>query len=115
MPSVEQCLSESWMITDDCLRKCVQSQCTGATVTCGDFFTRQKCGEKRGDGRIGGFVFKGPQSCKIPSSEVQWCDLPIASSCRARAMVHELAHTCGWHDGDGHGVPGNSGADECSY
>jgi hypothetical protein len=29
-------------------------------------------------------------------------------------LVHELAHTCGWHDGDvGKGVPGDTGFFTC--
>jgi len=112
LPSVEQCLGVSWSITDDCLRKCVQAQCKGATVKCGDAYTELKCIPK-GNGRVGGFVPPRGQTCSIPWDEVNWCDLPLSSHCRARAMVHELAHTCGWHHKDGHGVPGDHGEDSC--
>jgi hypothetical protein len=39
--------------------------------------------------------------------------LDLSRRCRAQAMVHELAHSCGWHHGDGQGVPGDEGTLPC--
>ena len=69
IPSVEQCVGKSWVITDDCLRKCVQAQCKGATVACDDFYTEAKCAPKKNGDRVAGFVIKGSQSCTSPRND----------------------------------------------
>ena len=37
--------------------------------------------------------------------QVYWCETPMPDYCATIWMVHELAHTCGWRDGDVGKVP----------
>jgi hypothetical protein len=41
--------------------------------------------------------------------EVYWCEEAAGADCRVSAMVHELAHSCGWEHREGKGVPANEG------
>lgn len=114
VPTVEECRAAAESVDDTCLRECIQLQCSGVLVKCSDYI-QQKCrddGKKR-RGDIGGFVFRGAQTCRQPKEEIYWCELPMSDKCRAQTMVHELAHSCGWNHGDGHGVPGDSGELRC--
>jgi hypothetical protein len=54
-----------------------------------------------------------PTSCEHPLKEVNWCEQSASRECRARAMVHELAHSCGWKHYQGLGVPGDDGLLPC--
>jgi hypothetical protein len=51
-----------------------------------------------------------PQSARV---HVRWCEEKATPDCRAKAMVHELAHSCGWSHGQGLGVPGDDGFLRC--
>jgi hypothetical protein len=101
----------------DCLRQCVQLQCTGVKINCGSAEIQKKCKDKSGEGIVAlGYVVRfsdRPTSCSSPSNEVNWCEVPSSRDCRAKAMVHELAHSCGWHHDQGLGVPGNDGELPC--
>jgi hypothetical protein len=114
LPTVEECREAAEVITEPCLKNCVMSQCAGAKIQC-DAKALKKCQELgRGrEGPTGGFVTAGKQTCEQPRQEINWCELTLPRRCRAQAMVHELAHSCGWHHVDGQGVPGGKGHMEC--
>lgn len=109
---MEQCQAVARGISHECLRGCVMLLCTGVKIRCGEY-ARERCGQPREKGKVGGYVIPGPQDCEIPRNEIQWCQLPLSSRCRAETMVHELAHACGWHHRGGYNVPGNDGELEC--
>jgi len=53
-------------------------------------------------------------SCEKPTHEVRWCHFKkFKGNCAAQALLHELAHTCGWDHGQKKNVPGDSGVIEC--
>lgn len=112
LPTVEQCKAVARAIGHDCLRGCVMLQCTGVKIKCGEY-ARERCQQPRDLGKVAAYVDPGPRDCEIPRNEIRWCELPLSMSCRAEVMVHELAHACGWHHGDGYGVPGNEGNLSC--
>jgi hypothetical protein len=116
VPSVEDCQAVADRIEDFCLKSCVIRMCRGdANITCDDV-VQTECVErsaKHGKDDVGGFVRRGPQTCEMPTEELNWCQLPRTPPCQARIMVHELAHACGWHHLDGKGVPGNEGSVRC--
>jgi hypothetical protein len=49
----------------------------------------------------------------FPTNETHWCEEEAGQDCRVRAIVHELAHSCGWDHHHGRGVPGNEGVIVC--
>ena len=60
----------------------------------------------------GGFAKLG--CLENPTHEVGWCHFnKFKGKCGAQALLHELAHTCGWNHGDDKGVPGDSGELSC--
>src|SRR5215210_4489677 len=99
LPSVEECQEAAATIRDPCLRNCVIQQCRLAKPAC-DAATKQGCAERSrlhsNRGQTGGYTDRGPQTCKEPVQEIHWCELPLSRKCRADAMAHELAHSCGW-------------------
>jgi hypothetical protein len=114
LPTVEECQEVARNIDNDCLRECVLAQCAGAKINCNEFTHRKCMRDSRGRrGMIGGYVYPGEQTCQRPEEEIYWCELPRSRRCRAEIMVHELAHSCGWHHGDGQGVPANNGDLKC--
>lgn len=48
-----------------------------------------------------------------PVKEVYWCEESLGEDCRVKAMIHELAHSCGWEHKQGMGVPANQGDVTC--
>ena len=114
VPTVEECLDAAATIENVCLRPCVERQCSGAKVACDENIVKKcnRLNESRRD-KVGGWVERKDQTCKAPRSEIAWCQVPMSRQYRAKAMVHELAHSCGWKHGEGQGVPGNSGSLEC--
>jgi hypothetical protein len=116
-PSVEECQgAASRLITEHCLRDCIIDQCRKAVPNCNAKAVAE-CARRSSehvDGKTGGFVPLGPQTCLLPGNEVNWCQLDQSPDCQAYSMVHELAHMCGWHDGEaGFGVPGEGGSFLC--
>jgi hypothetical protein len=114
VPTIEECQAEAGFIEDPCLKNCVLKQCSGAKVVCNEH-VQQKCqflNQQKGS-KIGGYVERKEQDCLIPKDEIGWCQIPMSRQCRTKAMVHELAHSCGWKHGEGHGIPGNNGRLQC--
>lgn len=101
-------------ITNECLRGCVRMQCTGIKVNC-DEYVKKECRNHSSEGISPfGYVYRTSETtCGKPVGEVNWCELPGSRECRARAMVHELAHSCGWAHNQGMGVPSNDGFITC--
>jgi hypothetical protein len=115
VPTVEECRAVARGITDECLAGCVRLQCAGIQVNC-DEYARESCKRDREAGleTLGYVKMTGKTSCTTRLSEVNWCeDATVSRECRARGMVHELAHSCGWDHGQGHGVPGDDGKLVC--
>lgn len=56
-----------------------------------------------------------PGTCDQPTHEIKWCHLKEfqTGQCGADAVLHELAHTCGWKEYEEKGVPGNTGVIQC--
>jgi hypothetical protein len=119
LPTVEACLASAQVITDACLKKCVEMQCTGIKINCRSEIVQKSCAAKNNPdaGTVAlGYVERfsdTPTSCDSPSKEVNWCEEKASPDCRAQAMVHELAHSCGWRHGQGLGVPGDDGFLRC--
>ncbi len=113
LPTVEECQAAAQVIAHPCLRECVEKQCAGIKVNCGSEEVQRSCRKQSSEGLMAlGFVVRfsdKPTSCMSPSGEVNWCEQPASRDCRARAMVHELAHSCGWLHDQGLGVPGDDG------
>lgn len=113
LPTVEECQLAAQSITHVELRQCVESQCSAIQINCGSKDIQEKCREKNG---ALGYVERPSHvqpSFKQPLKDVNWCEEPASRDCRAKAMVHELAHSCGWHHGQGLGVPANNGLIQC--
>jgi len=114
LPTVEECRGAATVIEDDCLRECVMAQCAGAKVNCGeDVSQRCRAKSQQRSKAVGGFVVMGEQTCRLPRNEINWCQRPMPRPCRAKAMAHELAHSCGWMHGDGMNVPADTGTLKC--
>ena len=120
LPTVEECQAAAQVITDPCLKKCVEVQCSGVKVNCRSEQIQKDCAAKsnRAEGIVAlGYVARfsdTPTSCEQPSKTVNWCEEPASRECRAKAMVHELEHSCGWRHGQGFGVPGDDGFLPCT-
>ncbi len=115
LPTIEECRTAAMVITDECLRGCVQMQCAGVKVNCSEYIQKE-CKKHSSEGISPfGFVYRTSEtSCEKPVGEVNWCELPEENrECRAKAMVHELAHSCGWAHNEGLGVPSNDGYIQC--
>lgn len=121
MPSKEECQHEAdRLITDDCLKTCVITQCsTGQNVCAAD--TMAQCAKRTSEVReetknpnatIAGYVpppeLRG-QTCTHPYPAVNWCQVSQPQRCQVLTMLHERAHACGWKHNDGQGVPGDEG------
>ena len=108
--SCETCAQKAGSITSETLRNCVIKQCLSQStkLRC-DPESKQKaeCGPVSDDLK-GGATPKGGSAGK-PVKTVLWCEVPLSDECQTRLLVHELAHSCGWKEGGGHGVP--DGAD----
>lgn len=116
VPTVEECQVGAMQITDECLRGCVHAQCAGIKIKCSEYIQKE-CKKNSEDGTLPpfGYVYRlSDTSCENPVGEINWCELPEENrKCRADAMVHELAHSCGWAHGEGLGVPSNDGFIQC--
>lgn len=115
-PTVEECQAAATQITNECLRGCVLAQCAGIKVKCSEYIQKE-CEKNSEDGTLPpfGYVYRlSDTSCEKPVGEINWCELAEEDrECRAKAMVHELAHSCGWAHYDGFGVPSDDGLIQC--
>jgi hypothetical protein len=114
LPTVEECKQAAIALTNSLLRECVLMQCGCIRVNCGDN-VKAEC-KARSDARdepVAGYVERKGQTPQAPRGEIAWCEVPLIPSCRTLAMVHELAHSCGWRHYEGGDVPGNNGRLSC--
>ena len=115
VPTVEECRATAGAITDERLWDCVWQQCECVSVNCSEAI-REECRlKKMREGKaVMGFTFQPQFTTPFhPVREVNWCEEPVSRECRAKAMVHELAHACGWKHQMGGGVPGDDGELRC--
>lgn len=112
IPSVQECHEAAESISEELLRICVQGQCGNIQVKCSER-TRLQCQE---DNRIHGFTMLaytpspnhyGTLNYFFPIGETHWCEEPVSHECLIKALIHELAHSCGWEHRGGRNVPGN--------
>jgi hypothetical protein len=112
MPTVEECREAAMVISEELLRMCVRRQCSDLTVKCGEE-TRIECkflDSQSSDVTLGftKFIHVGTTHRFFPKNETYWCEVgSLSQECVIKAITHELAHSCGWDHGQGHGVPGN--------
>jgi hypothetical protein len=116
VPTVEECRAGADVITDERLWSCVKSQCTRIEVRCG-VEIRKECRKRsvEAGGTIMGYALQkqGLTYVYSPVKEVYWCEESSGEDCRVKAMIHELAHSCGWEHKEGMGVPANEGDVKC--
>ena len=79
-------------ITDPKIRSCVQKRCKSGTI---------KCSDKCAPGRFAQAPLSGSTATMCLNGWPDWTQ-PFDIGQR---IVHEFAHTCGWRDGQGGGVP----------
>jgi hypothetical protein len=111
LPSVEECLQEASALREELLRMCVRRQCRDITVTCSER-SRAQCQEWSQGTRstMLGFTlmtFHGTHHRFYPVEEIHWCEEPASRECILKAVIHELAHSCGWDHKQGWNVPGD--------
>jgi len=85
-------------ITDPKLRSCIQKRCKSGTI---------KCSDNCAPGRFGEAPYHGSTATMCLNG---WPDWTQPSDIGPR-IIHEWAHTCGWHHGQGGGVPFDPGPD----
>ena len=116
VPTIDDCYRVAERIQGSCLRDCVIGLCRDGVVICTES-TQGQCSMRSSqhgnNDQVGGWVLPRGQTCLSPVKEINWCEIDFTPECQAEAMVHELSHACGWHHGDGFGVPGNDGAYQC--
>lgn len=111
LPTIEECLEEASRIDDELLMSCMRRQCRDLTVTCSEW-SRQMCrsqGQRFGNTALGFTLtfWRGTPHRFYPVKETHWCEEPASHECIIKAVMHELAHSCGWNHRQGHNVPGN--------
>jgi hypothetical protein len=112
MPTVEECVEAASEITGELLGSCVRQQCRNITVTCGEW-SRSQCkieNQTHPGTTLLAFTwitFEGTLHSFYPVKETHWCEEPASYGCVVKAVIHELAHSCGWDHGQGQNVPGN--------
>jgi hypothetical protein len=111
LPTVEECREAAMDITDDLLRMCVRRQCGEIEVKCSEAI-RRKCKEDSKNSRrtVLAYTFATYDSLHLffPVGETHWCEESASHGCVAKSVIHELAHSCGWHHDEGKNVPGNN-------
>jgi hypothetical protein len=115
LPTVEECREGATVITNERLMDCVRQQCTRIKLNCGDM-VRAECklrSQEQGETAMGYTLVPTWTTAFNPTREIFWCEEPAGRDCRIDAMVHELAHSCGWRHSGGLGVPGNKGGMAC--
>lgn len=81
-------------------------QCAGIKVDCGEK-TRMRC-ESRESLYAYTDHYPGVTNCRFaPTNETHCCErlLKKSKDCRVKVLVHELAHSCGWDEEEGPGIP----------
>lgn len=111
LPTVEECVKETAQISEELLRNCMRRQCRDITVTCSEW-SRKRC--KADSQEYGNAVlaftlmtYHGTLHRFYPVKETYWCEEPASHGCIVKAVIHELAHSCGWDHGQGENVPGH--------
>lgn len=85
-------------ICDDKLKECVKGRCKSGKINCKAY---------DGSNTMGWNIWYF--DC-IPSEEINIvADHPRAQGKFGIIAIHEWAHSCGWREGDGGGVPGDNG------
>jgi hypothetical protein len=115
LPTVEECRAGADAIKDERLWSCVRQQCTRITVNCGDM-VRAECKRQStalGTTILGYTLIPNWTTTFNPTKEIYWCEESVEHDCRIKALVHELAHSCGWRHRQGQGVPVNEGEVAC--
>jgi hypothetical protein len=109
LPTVEECREAARVIGNEELRACVSEQCGDISLVC-DEETRKICKAMgRAEQRtIMAYVVRlDSTSTSSRVKEAHWCEESASFQCILKVVIHELAHSCGWHHGNGGGVPGN--------
>ena len=115
LPSVEECREGANVIQNERLWDCVRQQCTRVKINCGDL-VRAECQKRSQEegGTVMGYTLVPMWTTTFhPTREIYWCEESEGRNCRVEAMVHELAHSCGWRHNGGLGVPANRGTATC--
>jgi len=112
LPTVEECVEAVSEITGELLGSCMRRQCHDITVSCGEW-SRGRCqieNQRRPETSLLAFTlvrYHGTLHAFFPVQETHWCEEPASHGCVVKAVVHELAHSCGWDHKQGQNVPGN--------
>lgn len=110
LPTVEECSEEAMKIGDELLRVCMLQQCGKINITCSEW-SRLECKEQSLTGStllaFTVMIYHGTLHSFIPVKETHWCENPASHECIVKAVVHEVAHSCGWDHLEGRNVPGN--------
>lgn len=110
LPTVEECSEEAMKISDELLRMCMLQQCGKIDITCSEW-SRLECKEQSLTGStllaFTVMTYHGTLHSFIPVKETHWCENPASHECIVKAVVHEVAHSCGWDHREGRNVPGN--------
>lgn len=109
MPTVEECQQAAAVIANDGLRACVIEQCRDISLECSEE-TRKRCKEESknsGQTLLTYVIRLDTTSTSSRVKEAHWCEEPASFQCILKAVVHELAHSCGWQHEQGGGVPGS--------
>lgn len=88
-------------ITNPRLRSCIQKRCNSGKIQCSDKCSQQppRGGQAPYGGNTATLCLNG------------WPDY-TPDSYVGETIIHEWAHTCGWHHGQGGGVPNDPGPDK---
>jgi hypothetical protein len=93
------------LITDESLRKCINKRCKKGKVVCVD-----ECDK---DDVLGYAYYETIGGISTGLNKGYLCMKNIAKHGMTHKYgeiaIHEWAHTCGWDEGDGKGVPGDTG------
>jgi RHS repeat-associated protein len=87
-------------ITDPKLRACIGRRCKSGTIKCSD-----SCKDPTAFAQA---PYQGSTGTMCLNNWPDWTQPPYVGG----AIIHEWAHTCGWHHGQGGGVPQDPGPDK---
>ena len=110
LPTIEECREEATKISDELLRMCMLRQCQDIEITCSEW-SRLECKEQTPPGgTLLAFTvmqYHGTLHSFYPVKETHWCEISSSHECIVKAVVHEVAHSCGWDHRQGKSVPGD--------